>query len=219
MKGLLKSCFFGIKGNLRVIGAAALLLGGICLIMGDPSVVSIFPFLPAPVLGAAAVACLRRESASRWSRYKITLPVRRKDIVKSQYISHGICALAGMACAGIFLCLALIIHGNIYFYYGFRDVLTLILGGGILAVFMGAIAYPPYYWWGEEKTEIIIALSILGAVAVILALSMLINFLTGEGGVTDTQYYISLAVILLIAGAAYAGSCFLSALIYEKAEL
>ena len=56
-------------------------------------------------------------------------------------------------------------------------------------------------------------------VAVILALSMLINFLTGEGGVTDTQYYISLAVILLIAGAAYAGSCFLSALIYEKAEL
>ena len=51
------------------------------------------------------------------------------------------------------------------FYYGFRDVLTLILGGGILAVFMGAIAYPLYYWWGEEKTEIIIALAILGAVA------------------------------------------------------
>ena len=116
MKGLLKSCFFGIKGNLRVIGAAAVILGGICLIMGDPSAVGIFPFLPAPVLGAASVACLRRESASRWSRYKITLPVRRKDIVKSQYISHGICALAGMACAGIFLCLALIIHGNIYFY-------------------------------------------------------------------------------------------------------
>lgn len=196
MKGLLKSCFFGIKGNLRVIGAAAVLLGGICLIMGDPSAVSIFPFLPAPVLGAAAVACLRRESASRWSRYKITLPVRRRDIVKSQYITHG----------------------NIYFYYGFRDVLTLILGGGILALFMGAIAYPLYYWWGEEKTEIIIALAILGAVAVILALSMGINFLTGEGGVTDTQYYISLAVILLIAGAAYAGSCFLSARIYEKTE-
>ena len=110
--------------------------------------------------------------------------------MKSQYISHGICTLAGMACAGIFLCLALIIHGNIYFYYGFRDVLTLILGGGILAVFMGAIAYPLYYWWGEEKTEIIIALAILGAVA----------------------------VILLIAGAAYAGSCFLSARIYEKTE-
>ena len=204
MKGLLKSCFFGIKGNLRVIGAAAVILGGICLIMGDPSAVGIFPFRPTPVLGAAAVACLRRESASRWSRYKITLPVRRRDIVKSQYISHGICALAGMACAGIFLCLALIIHGNIYFYYGFRDVLTLILVGGI--------------WWGEEKTEVIIALAILGAVAVILALSMLINFLTGEGGVTDTQYYVSLAVILLIALAAYAGSCFLSAQIYEKTE-
>ena len=52
----------------------------------------------------------------------------------------------------------------------------------------------------------------------ILALSMLINFLTGEGGVTDTQYYVSLAVILLIALAAYAGSCFLSAQIYEKTE-
>ncbi len=52
----------------------------------------------------------------------------------------------------------------------------------------------------------------------ILALIMGINFLTGEGGVTDTQYYISLAVILLIAGAAYAGSCFLSARIYEKTE-
>ena len=47
--------------------------------------------------------------------------------------------MAGMLCAGIFLALVLIIHGNIYFYYGFRDVLTLVLGGGILAVFMGAI--------------------------------------------------------------------------------
>lgn len=218
MKGLLKSCFYGIKGNLWVIGVALLIFGTLCLVTGDTVLVSVFPFLPAPVLGAAAVACLRRESTSRWSRYKITLPVRRREIVKSQYITHGICALAGMACAGIFLCLALIIHGNIYFYYGFRDVLTLILGGGILAVLMGAIAYPLYYWWGEEKTEIIIALAILGAVAVILALSVLINFLTGEGGVTDFQYYISLAVILLIAGAAYTGSCFLSAVIYEKTE-
>ena len=218
MNGLLKNCFYGLRGNFRIIGAAAVLLGGLCLIIGDPFAVSIFPFLPAPVLAAAAVACLRRESASRWSRYKITLPVRRRDIVKSQYLINGICALAGMLCAGIFLALVLIIHGNIYFYYGFRDVLTLVLGGGILAVFMGAIAYPLYYWWGEEKTEIIIALAVIGAVAAILALSMLNNFLTGEGGVTDTQYYISLGIILLISVAVYGGSCFLSALIYEKTE-
>ena len=97
-------------------------------------------------------------------------------------------------------------------------MLTLILGGGILALFMGAIAYPLYYWWGEEKTEIIIALAILGAVAVILALSMGINFLTGEGGVTDTQYYVSLAVILLIALADYTKSYLLNTQINKKTE-
>ena len=65
-----------------------MLLGGICLIMGRSFCSQYFPVsLPAPVLGAAAVACLRRESASKWSRYKITLPVRRRDIVKSQYIT------------------------------------------------------------------------------------------------------------------------------------
>lgn len=218
MKRLLKSCFYGIKGNLRVIAAIVLILGGICLIIGEPSTVSLFPFLPAPVLAAAAIACLRRESASRWSRYKITMPVRRKDIVKSQYFTHCICALAGMVCAGVFLILVLAVHGNIYFYYGFRDMITLILGGGILALFMGAIAYPLYYLWGEEKTEIIIALSALGAVAAVLLLSMLINFIAGEGPVSDLEYYVSLVIILTIGAASYTGSCYLSVLIYERTE-
>lgn len=180
--------------------------------------VSVFAFIPAPVMAILAVSCLRKESASRWCQYKCTLPVRRKDIVKSQYISHAVCGAAGCAAVALFLTVSVLIHGNVYFYYGFRDAVTLVLGGGILAFLIGAVAYPLYYWWGEERAEIAMVLAVLGAAGIVVALSMLANVIVQGETVSDFTYYVSLVIILAVTAAAYMGSYAISAMIYKKVE-
>ncbi len=218
MKGLLKNNFYGITDSLKVVALLLIILGAVLALLGDASMVGIFPFMPAPLLAVLSLSCLRRESASRWCRYKLTLPVRRSDIVKSQYISHALCSASGAVAAAIFLAVTVAIHGNIYFYYGFRDALTLIMGGLILSLLMGAAAYPLCYIWGAERMEIILIIALTAAIAVVFGLSLLLNVMLGDAIVSDILYYISLLAITVVTAAVYIGSCFAAAAIYERKE-
>ena len=83
---------------------------------------------------------------------------------------------------------------------------------------MGAVSYPLYYWWGGEKTEVILLLSVLVSGAVIGGLSLFINTLTGEGMVSDTEYYLSLLVILGVTAAAFTGSYYFTSWIFRQKE-
>ena len=85
------------------------------------------------------------------------------------------------------------------------------MGGGVLGILIGAFAYPLYYVWGAGKTEVISVLSALGAVAVIMVLSIMVNIISGDDAVSNTLYYASLIVMLFLSlftvGVSYILSC------------
>lgn len=218
MKGLLKNNLYGVIENIKIVFAFITLLGMALLFTGEASLLNIFSLIVAPVVAVLTISCLRKESSSKWSKYKLTLPVKRKEIVKSQYISHFLISLAGMLTVALFILLTVLIHGNQYFYYGFRDAVTLILLGGILSILIGAIAYPLYYLWGAERTEIILVLSVVLSIAVIMGLSIFVNFFTGSGDVSDTVYYISLSAIMAITVLIFLLSYFLTCQIFKYKE-
>ena len=91
----------------------------------------------------------------------------------------------GVLLAAVFMGLTVLIHGNLYFYYGFRDAITLLIGSGVLAFLMGAISYPMFYFWGAERMEAILAIGMLGSVGIALGLTWIINFMVGFGQVDD----------------------------------
>ena len=175
MKGLLKNNFIGVIENLKLLFPLAIILGIIVSITGSASLLSIYSLSITPILLLLVVLCMRKETLSKWDKYKISLPVRRNDIVKSYYIIHLCWCIGGMAIVTFFMFLTVIIHGNQYFYYGFRDAVTLILGGGILAIFIGSFFYPLHYFLGVEKIEITAIISLVVSVAVIVGISLLIN--------------------------------------------
>ncbi len=218
MKGLLKNNLYGVIENIKIVFAFITLLGMALLFTGEASLLNIFSLIVAPVVAVLTISCLRKESSSKWSKYKLTLPVKRKEIVKGQYISHFLISLAGMLTVALFILLTVLIHGNQYFYYGFRDAVTLILLGGILSILIGAIAYPLYYLWGAERTEIILVLSVVLSIAVIMGLSIFVNFFTGSGDVSDTVYYISLSAIMAITVLIFLLSYFLTCQIFKYKE-
>ena len=218
MKGLLKNNLYGVIENIKIVFAFITLLGMALLFTGEASLLNIFSLIVAPVVAVLTISCLRKESSSKWSKYKLTLPVKRKEIVKGQYISHFLISLAGMLTVALFILLTVLIHGNQYFYYGFRDAVTLILLGGILSILIGAIAYQLYYLWGAERTEIILVLSVVLSIAVIMGLSIFVNFFTGSGDVSDTVYYISLSAIMAITVLIFLLSYFLTCQIFKYKE-
>ena len=217
MKGLLRNNFYGIIENVKIVIAIVMILGIVLLITGEATLLSAFSLLDPPIIAILMISCLRKESASKWEKYKLTLPIRRKDIIESQYISHTIWSIAGVAVVAVFMAFTVIIHGDQYFYYGFRDAITLVLGGGILAILIGAISYPLYYLWGAEKTEVILVISVIGSIGIVFALTMLVNTFS-DGNVSDTLYYISLVIVTAVTIIAYVSSYFISKCIFQKRE-
>lgn len=120
MKGLLKNNFIGVIENLKLLFPLAIIFGIIVSITGNASLLSIYSLSITPILLLLVVLCMRKETLSKWDKYKISLPVRRNDIVKSYYTIHLCWCIGGMAIVTFFMFLTVIIHGNQYFYYGLR---------------------------------------------------------------------------------------------------
>lgn len=198
MNGLLRNNFYSSIDNARIALGFLAALGLVLVVSGSAMLLSVLTLAVAPILALLAVASLRKESFSKWSRYKLTLPVRRCDIVKSYYFSHLFWCLGGTLVAAVFLMLTLLVHGDHYFYYGFRDAFTLVLGGCILAVLIGVIAYPLYIVLGHARTEVVLLVSCAGAIGIVLGLSLLINIFTGSNDINNGTYYGSLAVISFV---------------------
>ena len=110
MKGLLKNNFIGVIENLKLLFPLAIILGIIVSITGSASLLSIYSLSITPILLLLVVLCMRKETLSKWDKYKISLPVRRNDIVKSYYIIHLCWCIGGMAIVTFFMFLTVIIQ-------------------------------------------------------------------------------------------------------------
>lgn len=109
MKGLLKNNFYGVIENLKIALAFVMLVGVLLLITGEATLLSAFSLIAPPIIALLMVSCVRKESASKWEKYKLTLPVRRKAIIESQYISHTIWSISGIVIVAVFMTLTVFI--------------------------------------------------------------------------------------------------------------
>lgn len=217
MKGLLRSLFYSAADNLRVAMVLVAAAGVVLVASGSTTLLNVLPLVVPPLLALVAIGALRREGASKWPRYQLTLPVRRRDIVRSRYLSHLFWSLAGTLAAALLLAMTLAVHGDHYFYYGLRDALTLVLGGGVLALLIGAIAYPLLQRLGTERLEAVFAVSVAGAVALVLGMSLVIN-LVAAGDVNDSLYYGSLVAIVGLTALLYIASYNFTALCFTRQD-
>ena len=217
MNGLMRSIFYETLDSIKISVLLLLIIGAVLLTTGNESLLLAFSVAVPPVWSALMFSSLRKEDMSRWGKYKLTFPVKRQEIVQSQYIAHVAGSLFGVLVSTVFMGGTVLIHSNRYFYYGFRDAVTLIAGGAMIALMMGAISYPLYYLWGSERAELILAVGILGSAGVILALTGLANYLS-DGPVTDAEYYMNLIVDMVITSVMYGTSYILSIRLFQKKE-
>lgn len=218
MIGLLKNNFYSTLGSLKLFLWFLLLLAISVFATGNSVLLFAFFAICAPGLSLLSISGLRKESASKWYKHKLTFPVKRKEIVNSFYISHAIWTILGIILTAAIFSITVIFHGNNYFDLGLRDAITLITASGVFSLVVGAIFCPLFYYFGAEKTEVLIVIGFAGAVGFLMLLTWIINLMNGFQSVSDFQYYTSLLIVWIAAAIVFFLSSIIANVVYSRKE-
>ena len=197
MKGLLKNNFFSTCANAKVFSVFMLLLGiFVVAVISQPL---LFGYMLLGMIGFSvnALASIKNEFSSKWGRYKLTLPVKRSDIIKSHFMSQIIWLFVGTLFAGIGMGLSWILHGCPFDLY--IDVFKMFALGISISLFMGAIFFPLLYLGSGERSEVFMVIALLYAVGIDLVIITVINELLDSGTITNILGVIVLLVCSLFA--------------------
>lgn len=209
MKGLLKNDFLSVCANAKVFSIFMFLLGIFVVAVASESVQISYGLIGMVGFSVNAIAVSRSEAASKWGKYKLTLPVRRADIVKSLFINQALWLLIGMLFAGTGLGLSWLLHGCPF--YRSIDTLSLFALGMSISLFMGAIFFPLFYLWGAERGEVLLVISLLCALGIDWAIISLINDL-------PVSILFGLGILLACSLSAFGLSYLLTVRIFSQKE-
>ena len=108
------------------------------------------------------------EFSSKWGKYKLTLPVKRIDIVKSLYINQLLWIMIGVLFVGIIIALSYLLHGITF--EQFEGISGVLVVGISISLSMGAIFIPMVYLAGEDKTIVFLIISLICALGIVTML-------------------------------------------------
>lgn len=190
MKGLIKKDLLMIKGNLKY--ALLFLVVFIIISLED---VSIIYYIPTFISMMIFITTFSYDEYNSWDAYAITMPVSRKDIVKSKYIASIILIFMAV----IFTIIISLIIGLIYNNIDFQEIIANVLICAASIIILEAIMFPLIYKFGVEKGRIGIFVGIFG-------IALLIGFLLKNFNVDannfivffDKYYYLIIPITLII---------------------
>lgn len=213
MKGLLKNNFYAVLANAKVFSIFMLISGIFVAAVVSQSLVIgyVITGMVGFSLNAAAVA--KNEFVSKWGKYKLTLPVKRADIIKSMYLNHIFWLLIGTAFAGTVTGSSWLLHGCPFDLP--MDILTMFILGISISLFMGAIFFPLFYLGGAERSEVFLVISLLCAFGLDLVIVTVVNDLM-EPGMTASMT--GLVILFLSSLLAFVLSCPLTLSIFRRKE-
>lgn len=176
MKGLVRNNFYASFSNIKWYSVIMLLLGIFVIAMDRevPSLLINYTLICMAGFSFNAISCMEKENTSKWEKYKLTLPIKRTDIIKSHYVNHTIWILTGFFFAVICVSLSIFLHG--FPFDKTTDLLMLLVTGIAISLLLGAIFFPLYYLVGTDKKEAIATTSMLFTIMIFGGLIGLSNY-------------------------------------------
>lgn len=216
MKGLIKNNFYAAEFSAKWLFVILIITQLFVIVTGKSSLFIVWSMFCNAGFALNAIACYRKENASKWNTYKLTMPVTRKQIVQSKFISHLLWMLLSVVMVAVCTGLLLLFHESVFEVY--TDIILVFAMGICISFLLGAFFYPMHYLGGDEHNELNLGISIIGAVGVFSALVYLINLFFGFEKIVTWQMLLSTLKLLLISALLFATSYFASVLIFKKKE-
>lgn len=114
MKGLLKNNCFATLDNAKAITGLMVLLCVLGIVMKNQSLIISFTLICMVGFSLISLVGSLKERGFKWDKYKLSMPVRRTEIVRSYFLSLLIWLAFGMLLAGIGIGLSLVFRGFLF---------------------------------------------------------------------------------------------------------
>lgn len=217
MNGLLKNNFYAVLPNVKWFSAAMIFLG-LFVIAADndiPNLLIGYMLLSMVGFPINGIASMRREGASKWQKYKLTTPVRRKDIVTSYFLNQLVWMGVGMLFAAVCVSFSVMAHG---FPFDQRtDILMLFTAGVSVSLLTSAAFFVLSPLGGDERNEVILIISLINGIGVVMGLVSFINWMYGPE-LEFIQIVAGAALILICALCSFVVGYFLTVGIYKRKD-
>lgn len=213
MKGLLKNNFYAAWANAKVFVVFLFLFGAFTVAVVSQSLVIGFVLTGIIGFSVNAAAVTKNEFVSKWGKYKLTLPVRRADIIISLFLNLAAWMLAGMVFAVAVTGLSWLLHGCPF--DNSIDMLSIFALGISMSLFTGALFFPLFYLGGEERSEVFLVISLLCAVGIDFTIISVWNELAQPG---IRSIVMGAAVLVGCSLLAFVLSCPLTVQIFKRKE-
>ena len=213
MKGLLKNNFLAVCSNVKTFSVFMVMLGIFVVAVISPSLLIGYVLLNIVGFSVIAVTSIKKEFVSKWGKYKLTLPIKRANIVKSYFISQLIWLIVGIGFAGASISLSWLFHGCPF--DNSIDTLSVFALGISVSLLTGAFFFPLFYLGGEEKGEVSLVISLLCGIGIALGIISILNLYLTPG---ITTILLGAALLIICSLLMFALSNPLTVSIYKKKE-
>lgn len=197
MNGLIKNHFYAVLSNMKLFSVFLSAVVLFTLISGNELFVNLIGYLLTVSVTFLSLFSYGRENKGKWKKYLIASPISRSDTVKSHYLCALLWTLLSAAATILFLFSVVLIHSNRYFYYGLRDIFTLLAVSVCISLLICAFFYPIVHFSGEFRWEVSLFLSLLLAVGCSFGIISLLNFLFADFPQSNRIFYLQLFLFTL----------------------
>lgn len=199
MKGLILKDLYNLKKYSRTVAAIIVFYIVFFGVFGNqPAMIAGMSMLMIVMMSITSFAY---DDAAHWDRYALSLPVTRKDVVRSKYLlSLLLCGIGMVLSAAVSVAVSLIKQGSV------TETLLTLLGCLLLSLLYVAVLLPIIFKFGSEKSRIWMML--------VFAVPMAVFFLLSYAGVglpteetVIRALFISPAIIVALFVLSYRLSC------------
>ncbi len=164
MKGLFRNNFFAVWINAKVFLIFMFLFAIVVTIIPAQTLQMYFIMMGIVGFSVIAATAIGNEFSLKWGKYKLTLPVKRTDIVRSLFLNQIFWIIVGTLFTVIASVLSYMIHG--FSFDQFPGIFSLFILAVSISFFMGAIFIPMIYLTGEDKIVVLLIISMFCAVGI-----------------------------------------------------
>ncbi|WP_036729023.1 ABC-2 transporter permease [Paenibacillus sp. FSL P2-0089] len=198
MRGLLLNNYYSLQNNIKSSLGIALLLALVSFVGVEHSVLNAVIAAQIMLFVVSIGASLQADEASKWNRFEITLPVRRRTVIHAKYLSFLMLILMGTAASLVTMAL-LYVRGVDTSDWSMSRGYTF---GLALSLSILAIYYPVILKFGIAKSEQMLMVSVGLSMGLRFLVWMLLNLYMDDVNFNgpETGYgALLLAVLLFIA--------------------
>lgn len=218
MKGLIRNNFYSMEDSLKLTSAINIMMAIGVSVLGifnsfARSWIAIVILLQMGSYAVQVASTLQRDVSSQWNKFEITMPVRRKDVVKAKYICFILNGVLGIAAA----LLTVIISQLLQIDINVEKVFLGITFGIVITFALPALMYPLLLIFGVDKTEMVLSISVILISILFVSSSVIFNYIMPDLSVySNLVFRCSIIVISIIL---FIISYMFSVILYKKKEL